>query len=794
MFFFNSCYLRTLKKRYMAIIGKIRSKSGWIVGILGLALLTFTFDLWKDVFLGWFGKSPTSIGEVYGEDVDGAKFDAIRRYQDERFLLLTGRAPQEKEVEFWYDEAWRRFTDSLVLAKEFEALGIVISENELNSYFNATNGFKGLPDLTSLEGNPQNNGQPQQILPSVFKDNTTNMYTPQSIAQGKEVIKKLKADKTANGQKLWAIFQNEYKQLRAREKYMQLLTQGIYTTKIELEDRVESKSTTKNVSYILKRFNEIPDEQVKVTENELKEYFEVHKSDSKYKVEKASREVRFISINVVPSGNDSSIFNKEILDLRNAWIKSKSDSSFIMRNSDKAFYFNDKRSTAVPEGNEKAQMGYQTYPVDYDIVFKNAKIDSIYGPFKSQGYMNLAKVVGFSPSKIKARHLFISTAGLDAKASIPKKSLADSLMKIINPKNFAQLVTKHSDDQKSKADSGLIKIPMNNNTTSDNLISADFLVLGFDKLLSEYCETGVVGEIKKIETPAGIHIIQITERDDSKLPMLAVVSKTFEPSKETYQNKEDEAYNLLTKLSDAVSKESSNEKKLEKFSQMVQDAKNYAQPLSIEDDNISYTKNPNLYSFQEVNTTNNIIELAYGGSGIGGFNEYPMLDGERYVIAMLASIKPAGEPTFSDVKQAMEMELIKEKKAKLLKAEFARMGNSVSNIVSKNNMIQPVITDVSFSGGSGGELDSEPEIIGAIFGGLKDGASTLPIVGNNGIYVVQLNKTSKNPVAANYKTEKENLIRENQVAIDYRAIQGLRKLADIKDRRALVNLNLYKKD
>ncbi|MFM7759073.1 MAG: hypothetical protein ACKO6J_09080, partial [Crocinitomicaceae bacterium] len=151
--------------------------------------------------------------------------------------------------------------------------------------------------------------------------------------------------------------------------------------------------------------------------------------------------------------------------------------------------------------------------------------------------------------------------------------------------------------------------------------------------------------------------------------------------------------------------------------------------------------------------------------------------------------------SFSDVKQAMEQELMKEKKAKLLKAQLAQAGKSVSDIVAKSgNTIQATVADVSFSGGSGGELESEPEVIGAIFGGLKDGASTLPIVGNNGVYVIQINKTSKNPLSANYKTEKENLNKENQVAVDYRAIQGLRKLADIKDRRALVNLNLYKKE
>jgi len=85
--------------------------------------------------------------------------------------------------------------------------------------------------------------------------------------------------------------------------------------------------------------------------------------------------------------------------------------------------------------------------------------------------------------------------------------------------------------------------------------------------------------------------------------------------------------------------------------------------------------------------------------------------------------------------------------------------------------------------------------VGAVFSGLKDGASTLPLAGNNGVYVVQVNKTSKNNlIGINYKTEKETLVKENQIAIDYRAIQGLRKLADVKDNRTLVNLKLYKKD
>ncbi|MBM3161670.1 MAG: SurA N-terminal domain-containing protein, partial [Bacteroidetes bacterium] len=364
----------------MAIIGKIRSKSGWIVSILGLALLAFTFDVWKDLLPTSCNKKMGMIaGTVNGEDVDMEKFEALRRYQDIRYRFITGlfigkaQSPVGKEAEFWYDEAWRRFTDSIVLAKEFEALGIHVSEKELNAYFNATNGFKGLPDLVSLEGNPQRNGQPQQIIPSVFKDYSTGTYTQQSIAQGKDSIKNWKA----NDEKFWEIVENDYKQFRAREKYMQLLTQGIYTTKIELEDRVESKSTTKNISYLVKKFDEIPNEQVKPSESELKAYYELHKNDVKYSVLKASREIRYVAINIVPSAKDSSVFNSEIAKIKEAWAKAKSDSTFVMQNSDSIFYFNDKRATAVPEENEKAQMGYQTFPAGYDAIFKTAKTTSI---------------------------------------------------------------------------------------------------------------------------------------------------------------------------------------------------------------------------------------------------------------------------------------------------------------------------------------------------------------------------------------------------------------------------------
>ncbi|NBX81334.1 MAG: hypothetical protein EBQ94_13350, partial [Flavobacteriales bacterium] len=66
----------------MALIGKIRSKSGLLVGIIGLALLSFILSDYKNM-LG-FNEGEYGIGTVFGEKVDAIKYDITsRRVQDQ---------------------------------------------------------------------------------------------------------------------------------------------------------------------------------------------------------------------------------------------------------------------------------------------------------------------------------------------------------------------------------------------------------------------------------------------------------------------------------------------------------------------------------------------------------------------------------------------------------------------------------------------------------------------------------------------------------------------------------------
>ena len=66
----------------MALIGKIRAKSGLLVGFVGLALLTFILSDYKNMF--GMGEGDYGIGTVYGEKVDPMKYsDVSARVQDQ---------------------------------------------------------------------------------------------------------------------------------------------------------------------------------------------------------------------------------------------------------------------------------------------------------------------------------------------------------------------------------------------------------------------------------------------------------------------------------------------------------------------------------------------------------------------------------------------------------------------------------------------------------------------------------------------------------------------------------------
>jgi peptidyl-prolyl cis-trans isomerase D len=740
----------------MALIGKIRAKSGLLVAMIGIALLAFILNDYQSLF--GIGEGEYGIGLVFGDKVDPASYSiASAKFQEQERnqAAQNGKEFTETDMEAASDKAWNFMVDSTILSKEYEKLGISVTDRELDSYWYAKDGFNVIQDLAQF-----------------FTDSLTGIQTPQSIENGRVKLKatldNLKKSKEAQAVEQWNGFKAYHTDRRKTEKYFGLLKQGVYVTDLEAEDQYYANNEKKTISFVVRRYTEISDADIKVSESELKTYFEEHKGDKKYLVRNASRDVKMFDVNIRPSKADSTVFTAKMNTLRAGFSASTNDSAFVAKNSETPVYFSDKRATSVPEGHPKADR-YQTYPMSLDTIFKTAALGQLVGPYVSKEKMVLSKVIGFTPASLKARHILLSTNNSkDEKVIAAKKKTADSLVKILNKTNWDAITKQYSEDPGSKDKGGLYE---------------DFLEGDMVKEFGAYCATAPIGKVGVVKTDFGFHIIEVLDRSASKFPLLASVSVTFKPSDETVANMESEVNGILMKLDRKISKEEDPFKKAALFDTIVTRANYAPRVIQIED------KAPKIYGFTTTMARDRVLEMAYAEDAtVGSMTLSPIRDKEKYVIAMISAIRPEGEPLFENIRAQMERELIQEKKAKRFMNQMA--GKSLQAISKRFNT--PVIdAEVTFGNPQISNAGYEPTIIGNLFSGaLKNGQRTLPLKGETGVYVIQIKTSTKAPATTNFQAEKDQMIQGLANQVEGQAMGGLRKKAAVVDNRKLSELGV----
>lgn len=726
--------------------------------IVGIAMLYESFKTANPNFSLFGDNTEYGIGTVYSEKLDANVYSQISaRVQDQDRMQAQQQQKEfgEQEIESSNDKSWNFMVDSVILGKEYESLGISVSDREFNAYLMATDGFSVLQDLSQF-----------------FTDSLTGTITEQSTINGRQklqtTLNQLKTNKDPQAVQQWNSTKQYYTDRRKQEKYFNLLTQGVYVTRLEAEHEYRANNEKKNISFVVRRYSEINDADIKVKADELKTFYESHKSESKYAIRSASREIRMFDVAIAPSRKDSLTSRRFMSKLKTDFQKSTNDSLFVMKNSFNKVYFKDKRATAVPEGNEKANR-FQSYPLALDSVFKKSIIGQVVGPYFSGENVVVSKVIGFTPAKLSARHILIAAdKSKDAKQIALKRKTADSLLKLINNENFTSFVEKFSEDPGSKSNGGKY----------ENFLEGEMV-----KEFSDFCATQPIGKIGVVKTDFGFHIIEVLDRSTDKLPLLASISQPFKASEETISSKESEVTRILYQLDRKISKESDPLKKVALFDTIVTRAKKYPRPIQIEDNS------PKVYGFTTTLAADKILELAFGPNvEVGSLTSYPIKDKDKYVIAMVSSIKEKGEPKFEDVKVQMEKDLIEEKKAKRLINQMAK-SKSLTKLAKLGNT-SIMTADITFGSPQISNSGYEPEIVGSLYSAIKDRKRTLPLKGKNGVYVIVVNKTTKAPATSNYKAEKDQLLNSVKGSVQSQALAALRKKADVIDNRKLFDLRI----
>ena len=728
----------------MAIIGKIRD-NGWLVLIvIGVALMAFIMGDWSKITGG--NEPVYGIGTIYGEKVDEKKFNEayeIARQNAAQAAQQQNQQPQEVDE----NQVWKSFVEEQLLEKEYEALGIEVSDDEFEAYLYATGGFS-----------PQ-----QEFLNSpAFTDSITKAFSPNKL---KERVNQMRDSDKPEEIEAWKTTEEYYKKKRRQEKYFDILGQGIYVTNLEAKNEYLAQNEKKTIKFVVKRFRDALDSDFKVDDKKLLAFFEAHKNDKKYQIKENARKIHLLDIKIQPNKKDSSAFFKTLDSLKVAFTAAPNDSLFVVNkmHSELGFYTSTPFCTAIPKSHRKAQEGrYLTYPDGVQPLYDAAVVGDIVGPYEINGAHMMGKVIGFTADTINARHILISVAeGDDVKK---KEALADSIMKVVNSGNFVDYVKKYSGDTGSKEKDGDL---------------GDFFFGDMVQEFATYVANKPIGEIGKVKTQFGFHIIQVTARKGKQYPRLAVVQRTLVPSKVTSKAIEQEAYDLLYKLDSQLSAISDPYKRVERFDTIAARGDYFARTIELKDNS------PLLTGFNTRFAEDKILKLAFSeDSEVGTLVSAPIKDKDRFVIAVFAGKVEKGTPKFEDVKLLMKDEYLKEQKTKRFKSQM--LGKKMDQIKdapvmdAEVTMANPQLPTSGF----------EPKVVGALFASMKDGQKTLPIEGSAGVYVVKVIKTTKAPAAKDYKVEVKKLQDAAKGQMQANVRKSLTKLGDVIDNRRLYSIGV----
>ncbi|RLD64088.1 MAG: peptidylprolyl isomerase [Bacteroidetes bacterium] len=698
----------------MATLQNIRNKAGVLVAVvIGLALLAFILGDMLKSGRSLFSGSQNEIAEVAGKSIPVQLYQQKVEEATENYKRNTNQSALDEETsERIRQQTWNELIRDYVMKKEYSELGISISSDEL---FDMVQGNNILPQIKQIP---------------IFQNRTTGQFDRTLVIQ---FLKNLDQDPSGKARQSWLAFEKVVLHNRLNEKYNNLIKKGLFITDLEAKKEAQERNLSADIDYIVMRYNSVSDSLITITDEDLSNYYEKH--INKFKQE-ASRDIAYVTFEVVPSKKDEGLAHKWINDIVEEFKNTEDDEQFVNLNADS--HFDNKFYTEKELSGQVASFAF------------NSKEGEIYGPYLEDGTYKLVKVsrIANLPDSVKVSHILISpdkNSGDYSKAEV----LVDSLKNLIkHGQKFSDLAKKYSEDQGSSEKGGDI------GWLQENSIS---------KAFSDSCFFANKGDIFTIKTQYGIHLVKIIKQSPKhKKVQLAILDRKIEPSSETYQQIYSQAskfaglYNTKEKFEEAVTKQNLTKK--------------VANNLRINDNKISGLDSPR-----------ELIRWAFKAEeGTGS----PIFEfGNKFVVATLTDVREEGYSDIEQVRTDIEIDVKREKKAEKLIEDIKNQNqNNINDLAKSLNTEVKSSKDIRFSSFGIKGLGIEPKINAAAVTLPKEKLSE-PIKGNNGVYVIVVKSINNSGEKIDINKEKVYLTKNLLNQIESISFNALKENSDIKDNR-----------
>jgi peptidyl-prolyl cis-trans isomerase D len=699
----------------MAVINKIREKSGWAVGAIAVGLLIFMVlgDL-----LGpksrLFGRGDTIVGEIAGKEITIQEFDETLNGVKQNFINQNnGRQPNENEMAPLQDQAWNQLIFKVAFQKEFDRLGLAVTDEEL---------------VDMVQGN--------HIHPAIqqsFTDPQTGQFDRNKVIKYLKDLSKAPAEQQA----MWTNFEQSLRPDRMRIKYDNLIKQSAFVTTQEAKNFNEEQNAQASVKFLFIPYFTLSDSAFKVTDDQLKTYYE--KNKNKYKSE-SSRSIEYVTISVAPSETDKVAGKEEVENLAKQFAVTTNDSLFVKANSETPFNPAYVNIGQLPEKLKTASLS------------KGA----IYGPYEENGVYTTYKVTDVKDggtAAIRASHiLFKSSAETPEAKAEAKKKAEDVLKQIKGGANFEEMARQHGSDGTASQGGDLGWFNQGN------------MVPEFDKAVFNAKTTGLLPTL--VETNFGYHIVKVTEPKTTRSYQIATITRNVNASDDT----RDAAFRKADELA-------GTSKTAEEFKANIAKDKTY---IKAEAKNVRQ----NDRFVNNLSNARQLVRWAYNkDTKVGDVSPVFELD-NQFVVAVLNGKSEKDETNIEARREELTAAVRNEEKAKKIMEKLNGAKGSLEEVAAKYGPEAQVRTaaNVTFGSGNIEGAGVEPIAVGKIFG-LKPGKRTGAIEGQSGVLMAELQQITPAPAPADIAGLKKQIQTGRAGRLDNAVYEAIKASADIKDSR-----------
>ncbi len=701
----------------MALISTLREKmTKWVVGAIAVSMIAFIVgsDLFGNGPRSIFGGDDKEIGVIAGTSISLEEYQIAIQERKNSYILNFGRQPGERENPTLEAQAWEMLLSQNAIQPEYKEVGVRVTTDEVWDMVQGRNVDEGIK--------------------SSFTDSSGRFDRNRLISY----LKSVEAMPVNSEARIrWDIFKNDLQPSRERLKYENLLIKTNYVTEAEAERDYHNQNDVAEVKYLYVPYYAVSDSLVKVSDSELKSYYD--KNKRKYKVEN-TRSMSYVAFDVIPSPEDTAAISEEVTRLTIDAKNTREDSLFAVSNSDAATPFEKYTIATLPPTllNQRSTL----------------TAGLVIGPLLEEGKYRVYKISSIIKDTIytaKASHILIKWDSDTPEAKKVAKEKAQKILRDIKAgASFAEKAREFGTDGTASTGGDL------------GWFVSGQMVKEFEKPIFDAKKTGLLNDV--VETPFGYHIVEVTSVKDNTAYKVVTLEREITPS--------DETLNAALRKADSFAADLSG---VDEFKEKAK-----KEGLSLFDANDIGTGERRINNLGEARQ---MVTWLFREAKIGKVSTVFDLN-DTYVVAVMTGETEKGFKAFDKVKEEITPLVRNEAKGKYIQEKLKGKTeplDELAKLFPRDGVVNSM-SDLKLNTNSMPSVGFDPVVVGAAFS-LESGKRSLPITGENGVVIVDMTNKTEAPAVGMIEMFKSQLLQTLNNRGGYYITEALKEAAKVEDKR-----------